>query len=108
MTNPGARAYYLRNILHDWPDYKVKKILTNIQAGMTDNSVILIDEMVLPEKGSSWRSTGLDITMLACLAAVERSESEWVRLIDDSGLKIIKKVQYTVQCNDCILVLQRK
>ncbi|OAK94638.1 S-adenosyl-L-methionine-dependent methyltransferase [Phaeosphaeriaceae sp. SRC1lsM3a] len=103
----GARAYYLRNILHDWPDHKVKEILTNIKAGMTDNSVILIDEMVLPEKGSSWRSTGLDMSMLACLAAMERSESEWLSLIDDSGLKVVKKVQYTIQCNDCILVLQR-
>jgi hypothetical protein len=75
---------------------------------MTDNSVILIDEMVLPEKGSPWRATALDMNMLACLAAIERSESEWLRVIDDSGLKIVKKVQYTVQCNDCILVLQRK
>lgn len=75
---------------------------------MTENSVILIDEMVLPEKGSPWRAAALDMEMLACLAATERSESDWLRVIDDSGLKIVKKVQYTVQCNDCILVLQRK
>jgi demethylsterigmatocystin 6-O-methyltransferase len=75
---------------------------------MTDNSVILIDEMVLPEKGSPWRATALDMHMLACLAAIERAESDWSRVIDDSGLKLVKKVQYTVQCNDCILVLQRK
>ena len=75
---------------------------------MTENSVILIDEMVLPEKGSPWRAAALDMEMLACLAATERSENDWLRIIDDSGLKLVKKVQYTVQCNDCILVLQRK
>lgn len=75
---------------------------------MSENSVILIDEMVLPAVGTPWRAAGLDMDMLACLAAVERSAEEWAKLIDDAGLEIVKTVQYTIQCSDCILVCKQK
>ncbi|KAH7310721.1 S-adenosyl-L-methionine-dependent methyltransferase [Stachybotrys elegans] len=104
----GARVYYLRNVLHDWPDHKVKEILQNIKAGMSEDSVILIDEMVLPDEGTPWRAAGLDMDMLACLAASERTSEEWNKVIDDAGLVLVKSVQYTVQCNDCILICKRK
>ncbi|KAI1738165.1 hypothetical protein F4680DRAFT_426303 [Xylaria scruposa] len=47
----GARVYYLRNILHDWPTSKCREILENVKIAMTKDSVILIDEMVLSERG---------------------------------------------------------
>lgn len=84
------------------------EILRNIQAGMTEDSVILIDEMVLPEMGTPWRAASLDMDMLACLAAVERSAQEWAKVIDDAGLTVVKTVQYTVQCDDCILICKQK
>ncbi|RYP05855.1 hypothetical protein DL764_003529 [Monosporascus ibericus] len=40
----GTRAHYLRNVLHDWPDAKATKILTTIETGMTEESVILVNE----------------------------------------------------------------
>ncbi|KAI3390763.1 hypothetical protein diail_8686, partial [Diaporthe ilicicola] len=46
----GARAYYMRKILHSFADENCLKILTNIKAGLTEQSVILIDETVLPEE----------------------------------------------------------
>jgi demethylsterigmatocystin 6-O-methyltransferase len=42
----GARAYYMRNILHDYPDGKCVSMLRNIMAAMGPESVILIDEMI--------------------------------------------------------------
>lgn len=45
---PGARAYYLRNIMHDWPDDKCVIILQQIMKAMNKKSVILIDDMVIP------------------------------------------------------------
>ncbi|KAI8623408.1 putative sterigmatocystin 8-O-methyltransferase precursor [Xylariaceae sp. FL1651] len=59
----GARAYYLRNILHDWPDDKCLDILDNTKAGMTSDS-----------RGAPGRATQLDMAMITCLAAMERSE----------------------------------
>lgn len=57
---------------------------------MAADSVILIDDMVLPEKGSPWRATQLDMTMLAALAAMERSENQWYALLDKAGLEVMK------------------
>ncbi|KAI2613378.1 putative sterigmatocystin 8-O-methyltransferase precursor [Hypoxylon sp. NC1633] len=100
----GARAYYMRNILHDWPDDKCKEILHNVKAGMTEQSVLLIDEMVLSERGAPWRATQLDMAMMTCLAAKERSEPEWRALLDDAGYEISKIWKYTEECEDCVLV----
>ncbi|KAI1372862.1 putative sterigmatocystin 8-O-methyltransferase precursor [Hypoxylon crocopeplum] len=100
----GARAYYLRNILHDWPADKCKEILQNIKVGMTKDSVLLIDEMVLSECGAPWRATQLDIAMITCLAAMERTLREWRALLDDAELMILKIYKYTEECEDCVLV----
>lgn len=61
--NIGARAYYFRNVLHDWPADKCVEILRNIVPAMTAESRILIDEMVLPENGAPWRATQQDFIM---------------------------------------------
>ena len=48
ILNAGARAYYLRYVLHDWIDAQCVQMLKGIAAAMTPESVILVDEMVLP------------------------------------------------------------
>ncbi|KAI1145238.1 S-adenosyl-L-methionine-dependent methyltransferase [Nemania diffusa] len=100
----GARAYYLRNVLHDFPDVECVKILQNIKTGMTDESVILVDEMALPERDAPWRATQLDMSMITCLAARERSELEWRKLFDQAGLHVRAVCQYTDQLHDCVMV----
>lgn len=71
---------------------------------MTRDSVILIDEMVLSESGAPWRATQLDMAMLTCLAAKERTEAEWRQLLKDARLKVRKIWKYTEECEDCIIV----
>ncbi|KAI1120532.1 putative sterigmatocystin 8-O-methyltransferase precursor [Nemania abortiva] len=104
----GARTYYMRNILHDWPDEKCKEILENTKAGMTSDSVLLIDEMVLSERGAPWRATQLDMAMMACLGAEERSEAQWRGILESAGFYIKKIWKYTEECDDCILVAALK
>ncbi|KAJ8130104.1 hypothetical protein O1611_g3524 [Lasiodiplodia mahajangana] len=100
----GARAYYLRNILHDWPDDKCVEILGNVKSAMTRDSRILIDEMVLPERGAPWRATQLDLAMSACFAATERSRAHWDSLLGKAGLTILEVRKYTDQLDDSIIV----
>ncbi len=73
----GARSYYLRSILHDWPDDKCVEILENLRLSMTSDSVVLIDEIVLSEKGAPHRATQYDIIMMVATGAMERTGSEW-------------------------------
>lgn len=87
----GARVYYLRNILHDWPDDKCQIILSQVATAMTEGySKILLNELVIPDQGASLVAVQSDITMMACLAAIERSKRQWHELIDAAGLKIEK------------------
>ncbi|CAG8126401.1 unnamed protein product [Penicillium salamii] len=91
----GARIYYMRRIIHDWPDEKAAEILKNTKAALGPDSVILIDDMVLPNAGVHWYGTVLDMTMMAGLAAQERTEEQWNGLMEKAGLKIQKVYTYT-------------
>ncbi|KAH7890353.1 S-adenosyl-L-methionine-dependent methyltransferase [Phlebopus sp. FC_14] len=43
----GKDVYYLRNILHDWPDAEAAVILRNVRDAMESNSRLLIHDYVL-------------------------------------------------------------
>ncbi|TVY64363.1 O-methyltransferase lepI, partial [Lachnellula suecica] len=47
----GARAYYLRAVLHDWPDAQALDILGHVTAAMDRDSLVLVNEGVMPERG---------------------------------------------------------
>ena len=90
--------------MHDHPDDKCIVILRQIVKGMSEDSVILIDDMILPNQGADWRATQIDLTMMASLAAMERTEKQWYSLIDSAGLKIKSIYTYTPELRDSIIV----
>ncbi|KAK1755797.1 O-methyltransferase-domain-containing protein [Echria macrotheca] len=107
----GARFYYLRNVLHDWPDDKCVEILRNLADafGPQDQpSHILIDEMVLPDQGVPWQATTLDLTMMGALASRERTVGEWHDLLDRAGLKVLRIDTYALDKRDSIIQVGRK
>jgi hypothetical protein len=53
QTIRGAKAYYLRTVLHDWPDKQALEILKNIRGVMAEDSVLLINGGCLEEQGVS-------------------------------------------------------
>lgn len=47
----GARAYYMRHVLHDWPDHSCVEIMNHIADAMVPGySKLLIFEWILPAK----------------------------------------------------------
>ena len=104
----GARFYYMRAILHDWPDHKCREILQNIIPAMGPDSAILLDEMVLPDTNVHWQSAQIDITMMAALASIERTRTMWADLLDSVGLKIEKVLTYTPSIYESIMTVVRK
>ncbi|KAH6679190.1 S-adenosyl-L-methionine-dependent methyltransferase [Halenospora varia] len=99
----GAKIYYLRNIIHDYPNEKAIVILKNLAAALAEDSVILIDDMVIPDVGSHWHATQLDIALMAGLASVERTREAWCELIEKAGLKINQIYTYTASLRDSII-----
>ena len=83
MNSIGAKYYYMRNILHDWPDEQCKQILSNLKPALRKgHSRILLNEIIIPDVGSGWFETGVDMIMLNCHSAQERREKHWVELVD--------------------------
>jgi demethylsterigmatocystin 6-O-methyltransferase len=99
----GARIYYLRNVLHDWPDDKAAHILQNTRQAMGPDSVLLIDEHVLPDRGVPWVTAQLDIVMLVLLAALERTRSQWMQLISKAGFKVTNVYSYSTGSTDGVI-----
>ncbi|KAJ4363369.1 hypothetical protein N0V83_009661 [Neocucurbitaria cava] len=83
----GAKAFFLRMILHDWPEKQARLILSNIVDIMADDSVVLIHEVLLPETGVSHFEAKMDWHMLN-MGACERTEKQWAALADSVGLEI--------------------
>ncbi|KAA8575032.1 hypothetical protein EYC84_004253 [Monilinia fructicola] len=100
----GAKYYYyMRNILHDYPDEKCRIILKHLKDAMGPDSAILIDDMVIPETGAHWHATQIDFVMMTVLASTERTEEQWHALLASAGLKAKKIVKYTVSLGDSII-----
>jgi hypothetical protein len=87
----GAKAYYLKMVLHDWPDDACRDILSQLKQALEPGySKILINEIVVPEQSAEWYTTGLDLLMMVTHSAIERRERQWKALVESVGLKVIK------------------
>lgn len=86
----GARVYYLKMVLHDWPDEQCKQILANLKPALeAGHSRILLNEIIIPEVGAGWFETSVDMIMMCCHSAQERREKHWRSLIESvDGLKV--------------------
>lgn len=85
----ASRAYFLRMILHDWPDSEAKQILINIRnAAEKSYSRILIADIVLPLQGATLAESVFDIQMMAMFSGCERTEASWRHLLGECGLRI--------------------
>ncbi|KAF2499929.1 S-adenosyl-L-methionine-dependent methyltransferase [Lophium mytilinum] len=101
----GARIYYLRNILHDYPDDICVTILGNIRDTMGPESVILVDDCVLTDTGVPWQAAVLDLAMMTHLGALERTRGQWDALFAEAGLKIREVVVYNATMCQAVSVV---
>ncbi|KAI4619691.1 hypothetical protein J4E83_005546 [Alternaria metachromatica] len=85
----GAKAFYLRMLLHDWPEMQALTILTNIVNSMAEDSVVLIHEVILPETETEvvHFDAKMDWQMMN-LGSSERTEAQWKDLFGKAGLEI--------------------
>ena len=87
----GARAYYIRQCLHNWDILSCKRILARLRSAMTPGySKLLIHELIMPEKGASTWVTTQDFNMMSLCGTLERTEAQWRKMIEEAELKIIQ------------------
>ncbi|KAL2832761.1 S-adenosyl-L-methionine-dependent methyltransferase [Aspergillus pseudoustus] len=87
----GSRAYFMHAVLHDWPDDQAHQLLVHTREGMTRGySKLFVYDIVLPPTGASISQTTMDVNMLSLLAAAERTQEAWERLLKEAGYRIVK------------------
>jgi hypothetical protein len=95
----GARAYYMKSVLHDWSDEICGTILTQVRKAMRPGySALLINENVIPATSSDWQTTALDLIMMSVLGARERTEADWQKLLGENGF-VIRGIWSTKKLN---------
>ena len=57
---------------------------------MGSHSRLLIEEVVLPDKGADWLSAAGDVIMLFLPAGLERTETHFRTMIQKAGLEVVK------------------
>lgn len=93
----GAKVYYLRTVLHDWPDKQAAVIVNNIKQVMAEDSILLINENVQPEQGVSLYQAELDMAMMTCFASLDRTEKQFKTLLEGEGFVWKQTYKPTVQ-----------
>lgn len=101
----GAKYYYFRNIMHNLADKDCLRILEQTRGAISEDSLVLIDEIVLPVKGTHWRAAQLDMLMLSGLGAVERTERQWNALLSKARFKVVSMHHYDDVQHDAVLAI---
>ena len=98
----------MRNIMHNYADEKALQILRHLRDALSDDSLILVDDIVLPDFKAPSRSVKMDMFMMAAHGAIERTEKQWNELFDSAGLKIVQTREYRDILQGCSVTSLQK
>lgn len=82
----------LKNVLHDWNDEQCATILANVRAAIPAHGKLLEVERVIADDPEGLRSElsalMMDLNMLVCLGALDRTEAEFRSLLDEVSFSL--------------------
>lgn len=101
----GAQVYYLRNVLQNLSDEQCLIVLRHIADAMSDDSVLLIDEPVMPKCGANQHATYIDLVTMCLFGSKKRIMSQWSELVAnaDNGLMIRRTIEYCSEYHSNII-----
>ena len=85
---PGADAYLLCRVLHDWDDDQAAAILANCRRAMRTDARLLVIERIVPPGDEPHQSKFMDLNMLVIAGGRERTEHEYRALLERCGLRL--------------------
>jgi len=94
----GAQVYILKHVLHGYDDEQVVRILKNCRLVMPSEGRVLVIEFVLPNTvdradPNLERCLMSDLNMLVVTGGKERTEVEWVRLLERAALQLLRVIR---------------
>lgn len=86
---PGADAYIMKRITHDWSNELCGKILRGCRAGIREGGKLLVVDAVVPAGSDFSPAKVMDLTMMMFSdGGKERTEDEFRTLFEASGWKL--------------------
>jgi hypothetical protein len=85
---PGADAYLLRHVLHDWTDEQCLLILGHCRKVIPKHGKLIVVECVIPAGNEPSSSKDFDMTMLVFPGGLERTEREFRTLFKQAGFEL--------------------
>jgi orsellinic acid C2-O-methyltransferase len=90
---PPADAYVVKSVVHDWDDERSVAILRRIREAMHGDARLFLVEPVLAEDTADLVAQRVmlmsDLNMLVCTGGRERTLTEFGRLLDAAGLRLV-------------------
>jgi O-methyltransferase/methyltransferase family protein len=83
----GGDVYVLARVLHNWADDQAELILRRVGTGMPAGARLLVLERLVPEETAA--SGMVDLIMLGMLEGHDRTEEEYLTLLDKAGFSIV-------------------
>lgn len=73
---------------------------------MSEDSSLILDEVVMPQLGLGWKQASMDLAMMTMLAAKERTETEFEKLLNAAGLTIREIRTYDEDYGDSLIIAE--
>ena len=85
---PGADAYVLKFVLHDWDDARAIRILSHCRASMLPDGRVFVVEVIVPDDAAPSVAKTHDLNMLVLTGGRERRVDEYRALCAAAGLEL--------------------
>jgi len=85
---PGADAYLLKHIIHDWEDAHALAILRNCRQAMPRDGCLLLIERIVGAPNEDVGTKLSDLNMLVNAGGRERTREQFCDLLEESGFKL--------------------
>jgi O-methyltransferase domain/Dimerisation domain len=85
---PVCDAYLMKVIIHDWSDEEAAHILQAVRRSAPLHAKLLLAEFLIPENREPNWTLFVDLVMLGELTGKERTQSEFTKLLGESGFRL--------------------
>ena len=89
---PGADAYLMRHVIHDWDDGESLTILQNCRKAIGQDGKLLVVEGLVPPSNEPSVSKFFDLAMMVVPGGMERTEEEYRKLFEAAGFRLTRIV----------------
>ena len=89
--------------MHNHSDEHASIILKYLRDALGPQSLILIDEIVMPNTGADWMGVHMDMVVMAGVAGTERTLGQWEGLLKGVGLRCREVYKYNPETSDAVL-----